>query len=112
MAKVYIDEPLFKEIRTVFRGEANEVIDLLESLEQNPKKGKDICTVATIAVKEIKYRGYRFYFLADAHKIRMLKVEELMDILIRFVRMSDKKDQQKVINEIIYTLKYLGVERF
>jgi len=37
-----------------------------------------------------------------------LEVEELKDLLIRFVRMSDKKSQQKVIDEIGEFLKRGG----
>mgnify|MGYP001609289914 FL=1 len=36
----------------------------------------------------------------------------LTDLLIRFVRMSDKKDQQKTINEIKQILLKLGMAGF
>ena len=42
----------------------------------------------------------------------MLKREELSDLMIKFVRMSDKKNQQKVIEEIKDVLRKIGEEGF
>jgi hypothetical protein len=42
----------------------------------------------------------------------MLKKEELTDLIIRFVRMSDKKSQNKVIDEIIIILRKFGETGF
>ena len=39
MAKIEIVESLFNEIEKKFKGEAHKIIDLLETLENNPKKG-------------------------------------------------------------------------
>jgi len=39
MAKVEIIDSLFQEIQKKFKGEAHKIIDLLETLEDNPKKG-------------------------------------------------------------------------
>lgn len=38
--------------------------------------------------------------LPDGFKLKFLSEEELTDLLLRFVRMSDKKHQQNTINEI------------
>ena len=38
--------------------------------------------------------------------------ETLSDLLIKFVRMSDKKSQQKAIDEIKVILRKLGEEGF
>ena len=98
MAKVKISDSLLNEIEKKFKGESHKVIDLLETLEENPKKGKFIAQVSGIVVKELKYESYRFYFITDNYKIRFLKIEDLKDLLIKFVRMSDKKTQQKTID--------------
>ena len=88
MVEVVITESLFKEIKKTFdKTEANKIIDLLETLEENPKKGKEVGVVNSIVIKEIKYGKYRFYFITDGFKIKFLKVEELKDLIIRFVRM-------------------------
>lgn len=112
MAKVQITDSLFNEIEKKFKGKAHDIIDLMESLEENPKKGNIVGQVGGIVVKELRYEGYRFYFVADGFKIKMLQKDELNDLLIKFVRMSDKKTQQKVIDEIKDILRKLGKEGF
>ncbi len=108
MAKVEITESLFKEIEKKFKGEAHKVIDLLETLEDNPKKGKPLANVGKIVIKEIKYKSFRFYFITEGYKLKVLKLEELSDLLIKFVRISDKNSQQKTIDEVKHVLKVLG----
>jgi len=112
MVKVRIVKSLFEQIKKKFKGEAHKVIDLIESLENNPKKGKPIGNVGNILIKELKYRSFRFYFIADGYKLKVLSAEKLKDLLIKFVRMSDKKSQQKTIDEIKNVLRSLGDEGF
>ncbi len=112
MAKVEIIRSLFEEIKKKFGGESHKVIDLMESLEKNPKKGKFISQVGGIVIKEIRYKSFRFYFVTDGYKLKFFDGEHLVDLLIKFVRMSDKKEQQKVIDEIKYVLRSLGQEGF
>lgn len=113
MAKVVITEDLFTDIKKQFSlTEANTIVDLLETLEENPKKGKEVGCISKIVIKEIKYKKYRFYFITDGYKIKFLKVEELQELIIKFVRMSQKKDQKKTIEEIRYVLRKLGEEGF
>lgn len=112
MAKVQIIKSLFEQIKKKFKGEAHKVIDLIESLENNPKKGKPIGNVGNILIKELKYKSFRFYFITDRYKLKVLSAEELSDLLIKFVRMSDKKSQQKTIDEIKNVLKSLSEEGF
>jgi len=108
MAKVEITESLLKEIEKKFKGEAHKVIDLLETLEDNPKKGKPLANVGKIVIKEIKYKSFRFYFITEGYKLKVLRLEELSDLLIKFVRISDKNSQQKTIDEVKHVLKVLG----
>jgi len=110
MAKVIIVSSLAKEIEKKFKGESHKIIALLESLEENPRKGKLVGQIEGIVIKELKYKSSRFYFITEGFKLKVLSLEELQDLLIKFVRMSDKKDQQKVIDEIKTILKKLGEE--
>jgi hypothetical protein len=112
MAKVEIIRSLFEEIQKKFKGEAHKVIDLLESLEESPHKGKSLGNVGGIVVKELKYNNFRFYFITDGYKLKVMDGADLVDLLIRFVRMSDKKDQQETINEIRKILLNFGPDRF
>jgi hypothetical protein len=52
------------------------------------------------------------YFITDGFKLKMIGKEELEDILIKFVRISDKKSQQKIIDEIKHILRDIGESGF
>lgn len=109
MAKVIITKELQKEIKKIFSQiEANKVLDTLELLEQHPQKGKSVGVVNKTVIKEIKHGKYRFYCVTDGHTLRFGTEDELAHLLIKFVRMSDKKSQQKTINEIKEILRILG----
>ena len=112
MAKVEIALSLLEEIQKKFKGESHNIIDLLESLEKSPHKGKLLGQVGGIVIKEIKYKSFRFYFITDGYKLKVLDEQSLTDLLIKFVRMSDKKDQQETINEIRAILARFGPEWF
>ena len=113
MAKVIITKSLVKSIQKAFsRVEALKIIDLLESLEDSPNKGKSLTTVNELVIKELKYEKFRFYFITDGHQLKFGTKEELTHLLIKFVRMSEKKNQQKVINEIKTILKSFGFDSF
>ena len=112
MAKVIITKDLEDEINRRFKGESVKIFELIYSLKENPKKGKPIGQVGGIVIKEIKYEKCRFYFVTDGFKLKLLSIQELSDLLIKFVRMSDKKTQQKTIDEIKIILKKFGQEGF
>jgi len=100
MAKVEIIDSLAKEIQKKFKNESYKIIQLLRNLEENPKKGKLLGNVGGIVIEELRYKSFRFYFITDGHKLKVMDAEHITDLLIRFVKMSDKKGQQKTIEEI------------
>lgn len=104
MAKVEIVPSLF-EINKKFKQKSVEILEYLKSLESTPHKGKVLGTVGGIIIKELRYKGFRFYFITDGFKLKCMNEEELVNLLLRFVRMSDKNAQQETINEIKYILK-------
>lgn len=110
MAKVEIAEDLKKEIFRKFKGESHRVLNLIHSLKENPHKGKLLGNVGGIVIKELKYRNFRLYFVTNGYQLRVLGAEKLKDLLIKFVRMSDKKAQQKTIEEIKIILRKFGSE--
>ncbi len=112
MAKVIISEGLKNEILKEFREESKKIFGLMHSLKENPKKGKPVGQIGGILIKELRYKSFRFYFITDGFKLKILNLDELSDLLIKFVRMSDKKDQQKVIEEIKDVLRKVGKEGF
>ncbi len=112
MAKVIFTKKLEGEINKVFKNESTKIFESMRELENNPHKGRPLGQVGGIVVKEIRYDSFRFYFITDGFKLKMLQKEELNDLLIKFVRMSDKKTQQKTIDEIKDVLRKLGEEGF
>ncbi|MBN2422977.1 hypothetical protein JXB41_07155 [Candidatus Woesearchaeota archaeon] len=112
MAVVIITARLEKEINKRFKEESIAIFSLMRDLQNEPKKGKEIGVIGRILIKELKYKAFRFYFITDGYKIKFLKTDELKDLIIKFVRMSDKNSQQKVIDEIKKVLRDLGEEGF
>ena len=112
MAKVEIVNSLAREIKKKFKGESHKITDLLESLENNPKKGKLLGSAGGLIIKELKYKNFRFYFITDGYKLKIMDEPTLTNLLIRFVRMSGKKHQQQTINEIRRILIHFGPEGF
>jgi len=112
MAQVIILERLKQEVFKKFKGESKIIFRQMKELGDNPQKGKSLGTIGGILIKEIKYKSFRFYFITDRHKLKAFDKESLIDLLIKFVRMSDKKSQQKTINEIREILIKIGPEGF
>jgi flavodoxin len=108
MIKIVITNQLEKEIFKKFgKKECLDIIDLFETLKENPNKGKKVGSVGSVLIKEIKYKSYRFYFLTNRYELKLLLKGEIVDLLFKFIRMSKKNNQQKVINEIKNILKNL-----
>jgi hypothetical protein len=112
MAKVIILKQLEEEINKKFKGESVRVFELMYSLKDNPHKGKLLGNVGGIIIKELKYKSFRFYFITDGYKLKFIDGENLTDLLIRFVRVSDKKNQQQTIDEIKNILIKIGPAGF
>ncbi len=112
MAKVIITKRLEEEVNKIFKKQSTMIFESMKELEGKPHKGKPVGQVGGTVIKELRYEGYRFCFITDGFKIKMLQKEELDDLLIKFVRMSDKKTQQKVIDEIKSILRKIGEEGF
>lgn len=108
MAKVVIDESLKNDILKKFKEESKIIFRQMYSLAENPYKGRTLGNVGGIVIKEIRYKSFRFYFITDGYKLKIMDQAKLTDLLIRFVRMSDKKDQQQTIDEIKKILLNFG----
>jgi hypothetical protein len=112
MAQVTILETLKDEILKKFKGESKIIFKQMYSLAENPHKGKPLGNVGGIVIKELRYKSFIFYFITDGYKLKIMDQSRLVDLLIRFVRMSDKKDQQQTINEIRKILLNFGLKGF
>ncbi|MFH1916710.1 MAG: hypothetical protein ABIJ21_05575 [Nanoarchaeota archaeon] len=112
MAKVIITERLEAAINKKFKRESVIIFTILRTLADQPKKGKEVGVIGKIVIKELKYKQFRFYFVADGYSIKFLSAQELKDSLIKFVAMSGKKDQQEIIDWIKHILRTIGEEGF
>ena len=112
MARVMISEKLKDEIIKKFKEESKIIFRQMYSLGENPNKGKSLGHVGGIVIKELRHKNFRFYFIADGYKLKIMDESKLVDLLIRFVKISDKKHQQQTINEIKKILLNFGPERF
>jgi hypothetical protein len=111
MAKVIISEALSEEVSRKFKQDSLEIFDVMKSLEKSPNKGKALSSVGGVVIKEVKYKTFRFYFITDGHVLKFGTEDELSSLLIKFIKMSDKKEQQKVINQIKDSLRSLGFDK-
>jgi len=105
---VVITKSLEKEVNKRLKHDSVNAFKLMLALEDNPKKGKTVGHVGSIVAKELKFKKFRFYFITDRFRIKFLKASELKDLFIKFVRMSEKKDQEKTIKGIKEILRRLG----
>jgi len=107
-----IARTLKDEIFKKFKQESKKIFRQMYSLGDNPHKGKIVGNVGGVVIKEIKYKSFRFYFITDGYRLKIMNKSDLVDLLIRFVRMSDKKNQQQTINEIKKILVNFGSDGF
>ncbi|MFT4261370.1 MAG: hypothetical protein ACMXX9_02985 [Candidatus Woesearchaeota archaeon] len=112
MARVIITESLKQKIFKNFKKQSTIIFKHLKILENNPHKGKLLTSVNKFLIKEIRYEGFRFYFLTDGKILKFGTQEELANLLIKFVNMSDKKQQQKTIDQIKNMLENLSFDDF
>ena len=102
-----------KKLKKVFgKKNALVVLDFLEDLKKNPNKGKTLTHIGDIQIKEIKYNSFRFYFIVSKNSLKLVLKDDLKDLLIKFVDLSKKNDQQEVINKIKDLLIQKDLEYF
>lgn len=105
---VDISEDLFNQIDKTFKKDSIKILTKLQSLEENPRKGKKVGKIGHILIKELKFESFRFYFIVDGIMLKLVTIGELNDLLIKFIKMSKKNNQQETIQEIKRLLINLG----
>ena len=98
---VRIDDSLVKKLEKRFnKNELKELKKIFLSLQDNPYQGDLVYSFGNFVLKEKKYKTFRFYFL-HSRKILIIKdLEELKDEIIRFIEMSKKNNQQRIIDKL------------
>ena len=112
MAKVIITKALREEVFSKFKENSENIFLRMKQLETQPFRGKALGNAGGVVIKELKYEKFRFYFITDGHVLKFGSADQLAELIIKFVKMSEKKDQQKAINAIKNILKSLGFEGF
>jgi hypothetical protein len=108
MARVIVTKELEERINKKFKKESIKIFELLFSLKETPHKGKLLSQIGNIALKELRYKSFRFYFITDGYKLKFIEEDKLCNLLIKFIEMPNKKEQQETINKIKKFLSDFG----
>ena len=107
-----IEETKRKLLDEIKQSVVSQQVKWDDYLARTQKKEEDLLKeMEPVAKKRIKFDAL-VAEVTDGQKLKMMNKDYLSDLLIKFVRMSDKKDQQKVIDEIRNVLLKIGEEGF
>jgi hypothetical protein len=48
------------------------------------KQSKKLEQVSRIIIKKLKYKNFRFYFIVNGYRLKILNLQEINEILIKF----------------------------
>ncbi len=105
--KILIIKELKEQIYRTFKKDAKKIYQLIRTLEENPNKGKILGSIAGISIRELKFKSFRTYFLLEKNQLYLFNKKEIEELLIKFIEMSKKNDQEKTIEQIKHILKYI-----
>lgn len=105
MIKIIVLNSLRDEIFKTFKKDSLKIYSLIEELKSNQNKGKVLGHIGNISIRELKYKSFRFYFILDGFKLNLFNKNKIKELLIKFIKMSKKHNQQQTINEIKQILK-------
>jgi hypothetical protein len=74
-----------------------------------PSDGDFIALISNIVIREKRLNTFRFYFIVKDDKKHVITKEELKELIIKFVAVSKKNNQQEVINKLKEDLKKVGL---
>lgn len=74
----------------------------------SPSDGDFVALIANIVIREKKLKSFRFYFIVKDTKKHVITKEELKDLIIKFVALSKKNNQQHIIDKLREDLKKFG----
>ncbi|MFP4656119.1 MAG: hypothetical protein ACLFNK_00900 [Candidatus Woesearchaeota archaeon] len=100
MIRIIVLNSLRNEILKNLKQEATKVYSLIDQLKENPNKGKTLGNVGGILIKELRFKSFRFYFVVDGNELALFNKGKLEDLLIKFIEMSKKNNQQSTIERI------------
>lgn len=82
---------------------------LVKKLAQtSPSDGDYVALVGNIVIREKRDKTFRFYFIVQNNVKHVITKEELSEMLVKFVALSKKNDQQNVIDKLKSDLQKFG----
>lgn len=109
MVKVIIENSLVKKLEKKFnKKELKELKKLFLSLQENPFQGDILYAFGNFVLKEKKYKTFRFYFLHSKKLLIIKDMNSLKEEIIRFIEMSKKNNQQRIINKLKEMMKKIS----
>jgi len=112
MIRIVVTKELRNKIFKIFKRESKKVYKLLFSLKENPNKGKLLATIGTMHLKELRYKSFRLFFIMNRNELHLFNEKKFKELLIKFISMSKKNNQQKTIDEIRQVLEKIREEEF
>ncbi|MFP4567502.1 MAG: hypothetical protein ACLFN8_01015 [Candidatus Woesearchaeota archaeon] len=74
----------------------------------SPADGDFVTLITNIVIREERLKSFRFYFIVQDSKKHIITKEELKNLIIKFVALSKKNNQQHVIDKLKEDLKKFG----
>lgn len=109
MVVVEFSEGFEKELKKNF-SKKDAISTVKKLIQTKPTDGDYLTSVGNIILKEKRQNSFRFYYVQRLEETRFLSKEELKDFLIKFIALSKKNNQQKVIDKIKSDLKEFGLD--
>ncbi|MFT4327017.1 MAG: hypothetical protein ACMXYK_05935 [Candidatus Woesearchaeota archaeon] len=81
---------------------------VLQLSKTSPSDGDFVALVGNIIIREKRRDSFRFYFIIEKTKKHVITKEELNDMLLLFIALSKKNNQQKVIDDLKKGLQKKG----
>jgi|AntAceMinimDraft_17_1070374.scaffolds.fasta_scaffold119112_1 hypothetical protein len=104
---VEFSKEFLKELKkNLSKSEAKTTIKKLA--KTSPSEGDFIALIANIVIREKKLKTFRFYFIIQNNQKQIITKQELKELIIKFVALSKKNNQQKVIDKLKEDLKQVG----
>ncbi|MFC2134416.1 hypothetical protein ACFLTH_07340 [Bacteroidota bacterium] len=105
MIKIVILNSLRDKIYRTFKKDSLKVYKQIEELKTNPNKGRILGHVGSVSIREIRYKTFRIYYIIDVYDLKLFNQEKLRELLIKFIELSKKNNQQQTIDKIKEILK-------
>lgn len=104
---VEFSNKFIKELKKHFsKSEAKKIIIKLSLT--SPSEGDYIARISNIIIREKKIKTFRFYFITQDNKKHIITKQELKEMIIKFVALSKKNNQQRVIDKLKDDLNRYG----